>query len=72
MSKAESRQLTFAFAASPQGDGQAAFTDASVGKAWLSLTAKVKEGKYSAAWPGTGLTRSRTDSVAVGESEAAT
>ena len=45
MSKAESRQLTFAFADSPQGDGPAANTDVSVFQAWLSLTAEVKEGK---------------------------
>ena len=50
MSKAEFRQLTFAFADSPQGDGRAAPTDVSVGKAWLSLKAKVKEGNDSAAW----------------------
>ena len=50
MSKAASRQLTFAFADSPQGDGPAALTDLSVGKAWLALKAEVKEGKDSAAW----------------------
>jgi hypothetical protein len=50
LSKAEYRQLTFAFADSPQGDGLAARTDLSVGKAWLSLKAEVKEGKDSAAW----------------------
>lgn len=50
MSKAEYRQLTFAFADSPQGDGPAALTDVSVGKAWLALTAEVKEGNDSAAW----------------------
>lgn len=50
MSKAEYRQLTFAFADSPQGDGRAAPSDVSVGKAWLSLTAKAKEGNDSAAW----------------------
>ncbi len=50
MSKAEYRQLAFAFADSPQGDGPAAPTDLSVGKAWLALKAEVKEGKDSAAW----------------------
>jgi RNA-directed DNA polymerase len=50
LSKAEYRQLTFAFADSPQGDGQAAPSDASVGKAWLSLKAEVKEEDHSAAW----------------------
>jgi RNA-directed DNA polymerase len=50
LSKAEYRQLTFAFADSPQGDGQAAPSDVSVGKAWLSLTAEGKEGNDSAAW----------------------
>jgi RNA-directed DNA polymerase len=50
LSKAEYRQLTFAFADSPQGDGPAAPTDLSVGKAWLALKAEVKEGKDSAAW----------------------
>lgn len=49
MSKAEYRQLTFAFADSPQGDGPAASTDLSVGKAWLALTAEVKEVTDSAA-----------------------
>jgi len=50
LSKAEYRQLTFAFADSPQGDGPAAVTDVSVGKAWLSLRAEVKEGIDSVAW----------------------
>ena len=50
MSKAEYRQLTFAFAASPQGDGPAKPSDVSVGKAWLSLKAKVKEAHDSVAW----------------------
>ena len=50
MSKAESRQLTFVFADSPQGDGPAELTDVSRGKAWLSHKAEVKEGKDSAAW----------------------
>jgi RNA-directed DNA polymerase len=50
LSKAEYRQLTFAFADSPRGDGPAAPTDVSVGKAWLSLKAKVKEEDDSAAW----------------------
>jgi RNA-directed DNA polymerase len=50
LSKAEYRQLTFAFADSPQGDGPAKLSDLSVGKAWLSLKAEVKEGKDSAAW----------------------
>lgn len=50
MSKAEHRQLTFVFADSPQGDGQAALSDVSVGKAWLALKAEVKEGNESAAW----------------------
>jgi RNA-directed DNA polymerase len=50
LSKAEYRQLTFAFADSPQGDGPAAPTDLSVGKAWLALKAEVKWGKDSAAW----------------------
>jgi hypothetical protein len=49
LSKAEYRQLTFAFADSPQGDGPAAPTDLSMGKAWLALKAEVKEGKDSAA-----------------------
>ena len=50
MSKAEHRQLTFAFADSPQGDGPVVFSDVSVGKAWLAHQAEVKEGKDSAAW----------------------
>ena len=50
MSKAEYRQLTFAFADSPQGDGPVVLSDVSVGKAWLSLKAEVKEGNDSAAW----------------------
>ena len=50
MSKAEHRQLTFAFADSPQGDRQAAPSDVSVGKAWLSLTAEGKEESDSVAW----------------------
>jgi RNA-directed DNA polymerase len=50
LSKAESRQLTFVFADSPQGDGQAALSDVSRGKAWLALKAEVKEGNDSAAW----------------------
>ena len=51
MSKAEFRQLTFAFADSPRGgDGPVVPTDVSVGKAWLSLKAEVKEGNHSAAW----------------------
>jgi RNA-directed DNA polymerase len=50
LSKAEYRQLTFAFADSPQGDGQAALSDVSVGKAWLALKAESKEGNDSAAW----------------------
>ena len=50
MSKAEYRQLPFAFADSPQGDGPAKLSDVSVGKAWLSLKAKGKEGKDSVAW----------------------
>lgn len=50
MSKAEYRQLTFAFADSPQGDGQAAPADVSVGKDWLALIVEVKEGNDSAAW----------------------
>jgi hypothetical protein len=65
LSKAEYRQLTFAFADSPRGDGPAAPTDVSVGKAWLSLKAKVKEGNDSAAWtvdPDRLLSRSRTNS----------
>ena len=45
MSKAEYRQLTFAFADSPQGDGRGEHSDESEGKSWLSLKAKVKEGK---------------------------
>ena len=49
MSKAEYRQLTFAFAASPRGDGPAKLSDVSAGKAWLSLKAKVKEANDSAA-----------------------
>ena len=44
MSKAESRQLTIAFAASPEGDGQIEISDVSEDKAWLLLKAKVKEG----------------------------
>lgn len=50
MSKAEYRQLTFAFADSPQGDGPVVLSDVSVGKAWLAHQAEVKEGKDSAAW----------------------
>jgi group II intron reverse transcriptase/maturase len=50
LSKAEYRQLTFAFADSPQGDGPAAPGDVSRGKAWLALKAKGKEGIYLAAW----------------------
>jgi group II intron reverse transcriptase/maturase len=50
LSKAEHRQLTFAFADSPQGDRQAAPSDVSVGKAWLSLTAEGKEESDSVAW----------------------
>ena len=50
MSKTEHRQLTFAFAASPKGDGPAKLSDVSVGKAWLSLKAKVKEVNDSVAW----------------------
>jgi hypothetical protein len=50
LSKAEYRQLPFAFADSPQGDGPAKLSDVSVGKAWLSLKAKGKEGKDSVAW----------------------
>ena len=49
MSKAEYRQLTFAFAASPQGDGLAKSSDVSEGKAWLLLQAKVKEGNHLVA-----------------------
>jgi RNA-directed DNA polymerase len=50
LSKAESRQLTFVFADSPQGDGPAALTDVSRGKAWLAHKAEVKEGNDPAAW----------------------
>jgi group II intron reverse transcriptase/maturase len=50
LSKAGYRQLSFAFAASPQGDGQESLSDVSRGKAWLSLKAKGKEGIESAAW----------------------
>jgi RNA-directed DNA polymerase len=50
LSKTEYRQLTFAFAASPQGDGRAKLSDVSAGKAWLSLKAKVKEVDDSVAW----------------------
>ena len=50
MSKAEYHQLTFAFADSPQGDGPVKPSDVSVGKAWLLLKAKGKEGNDSAAW----------------------
>jgi RNA-directed DNA polymerase len=50
LSKVEHRQLTFAFAESLQGDGRAALSDVSLGKAWLSLKAEVKEGSDSAAW----------------------
>ena len=50
MSKVEHRQLTFALAASPQGDGRAASSDESLGQAWLLLRAEVKEGSVSAAW----------------------
>jgi RNA-directed DNA polymerase len=49
LSKAEYRQLTFAFAASPRGDGRAKLSDVSAGKVWLSLKAKVKEANDSAA-----------------------
>jgi RNA-directed DNA polymerase len=49
LSKAEYRQLTFAFAASPRGDGPAKLSDVSAGKVWLSLKAKVKEANDSAA-----------------------
>lgn len=48
MSKAEYRQLTFAFADSPQGDGPAALSDVSVGKAWLARKAEGKEENHSA------------------------
>ena len=50
MSKAESHQLTFAFADSPQGDGQAAPDDVSRGKAWLALKAEGNLGNDPAAW----------------------
>jgi RNA-directed DNA polymerase len=50
LQKAEHRQLTFAFADSPQGDNQATSTDVSAGKAWLLLIAEGKEGSDSAAW----------------------
>jgi RNA-directed DNA polymerase len=50
LSKAEYRQLTFAFADSPQGDGPVVLADVSAGKAWLALKAEVKEGNDSAAW----------------------
>lgn len=50
MSKTGSRQLTFAFADSPQGDGQVALDDVSKGKAWLALKAEAKEDKDSVAW----------------------
>ena len=50
MSKVESRQLTFAFAESPQGDGQAALDDVSRGKAWLALKAEGNLGNDPAAW----------------------
>ncbi len=50
MSKTESRQLTFAFADSPQGAGRGALSDVSRGKAWLALRAKGKEGSDSVAW----------------------
>ena len=49
MSKAEYRQLTFAFAASPRGGGPAKLSDVSAGKVWLSLKAKLKEANDSAA-----------------------
>jgi group II intron reverse transcriptase/maturase len=50
LSKAEYRQLTFAFADSPPGDGRSAPSDVSVGKDWLALIAEAKEGNDSAAW----------------------
>jgi len=50
LSRAESRQLTFAFAESPQGDGEAALDDVSRGKAWLALKAEGNLGNDPAAW----------------------
>jgi RNA-directed DNA polymerase len=50
LSKAEYRQLSFAFADNPQGAGPVKLADVSAGKAWLALTAQGKEGKDSAAW----------------------
>ena len=50
MSKAESRQLTFAFADSPQGDDQTALDDVSRGKVWLALKAEGNLGNDPAAW----------------------
>jgi RNA-directed DNA polymerase len=50
LSKAEYRQLTFAFADSPQGDGPVVLSDVSAGKAWLALKAEGKEGNDSATW----------------------
>lgn len=50
MSKAEYRQLSFAFADNPRGDGPSKLSDVSVGKAWLSLKAEGKEEKDSVAW----------------------
>jgi RNA-directed DNA polymerase len=50
LSKAESRQLTFAFADSPQGDGEVALSDVSRGKAWLALKAEGNLANDPAAW----------------------
>lgn len=50
MLKAEYRQLSFAFADSPQGAGPVKLSDVSVGKAWLALKAEGMEKKDSAAW----------------------
>jgi RNA-directed DNA polymerase len=50
LSKAERRQLTFAFADSPQGDGPASSSNEFDGRAWLAHRAKGKETSFAAAW----------------------
>jgi group II intron reverse transcriptase/maturase len=50
LSSVEYRQLTFAFADSPQGGGHAERTDESASSAGLLHTAKGKEASYLTAW----------------------
>ena len=54
MRRAESRQLSFAFADSPQGGRQVEESDVSESKAWLLLIANDKETRDSAAQAGEG------------------